>query len=132
MGHQESRATEPQPPSDFTTPGNDAKPATRPSYPKRGRRKRILDKDGDYVIMAVAPSGKAIPGGSFIPIPETPRFASTAKARNWILKESGDLLGGKQVVVVRVMRIMKIDLVTKPGVQITEKPPAYVVEPEYA
>jgi hypothetical protein len=93
-------------------------------------RKRVLGKgEGDYCIYQIAPPGGEIPQGSLVPIPEVPRFESTADAVRWIKNDSGDTLAGKQVMVFRAMEILSIQVEAKPTVTVTAKPKTVVNDP---
>lgn len=113
------------------TPGDDTKPQERASHPTKGRRYRVLGAgEGDYCIYQIAPEGSDFPSGCLIPIPEVPRFESTAEALKWIKSDSGDKLAGKQVMVFQAMEICTINVVNKPTVSIDKKPKIQVSGPE--
>ena len=91
--------------------------------PNRAKRKRVLgDGEGDYCVMEVAGASSDVPRGSLVPIPEVPRFEDTVQAMNWIKKESGDLLAGKQVAVVRFMELLTLAVEMRPIITIKAKP----------
>ena len=107
---------------DLTTPGGDAEPQEKASHPTKGRRFRLLGKgEGDYCIYQIAPDGSQLPKGSLLPIPNVPRFEATAEAMRWIRSDSGDLLAGKQLMVLQAMEILSVNVVNKPVVSISKK-----------
>lgn len=128
-----SRATKPAltpkaPPPDLTTPGDDAE--TPKSQPARARRYRLLGKgEGDHCIYEITPDGSNLPVGTLVPIPNVPRFESAAEAEKWIRNESGDLLMGKQVMILRALEILAVVVEQRPAVSITKKPKLQVGGP---
>ncbi len=124
--------TLPPPTADpLTTPGDDADAKATASHPTKGRRYRVLGVgEGDYCIYQIAPQGSEFPAGCLIPIPEVPRFESTAEARRWAKGESKDLLAGKQIMVVQVMDIANAAVETRQVVTLTWKPKIQVSGPE--
>ena len=118
-------------PADLTTPGDDANPKPQASHPTKGRRYRVLGKgEGDYCIYQIAPQGSEFPVGCLIPIPDVPRFESTAEAMRWVRTDSGDKLAGKQIMVFQAMEICTINVVAKPQISIEKKPKIQVSGPE--
>ena len=119
------------PAADLTTPGDDSKPQEKQSHPTKGRRYRVLGKgEGDYCIYQIAPADSDFPQGCLIPVPDVPRFESTAEALKWIRSDSGDKLAGKQVMVFQAMEICTINVAQKPVVSIDKKPKILVSGPE--
>lgn len=113
------------------TPGDDAQAQDKASHPTKGRRYRLLGQgEGDYCIYQIAPQGGNLPVGCLIPIPDVPRFESTAEGLRWIRTDSGDLLAGKQVMVFQAMEILSINVVSKPQVSIEKKPKVQVGGPK--
>lgn len=91
--------------------------------PNRAKRKRVLgDGEGDYCVMEVAGANSDFPRGSLVPIPEVPRFEDTVQAMKWVKTQSGDLLAGKQVAVIRFMELLTIGVEMKPIITIKAKP----------
>lgn len=91
--------------------------------PQRGARKRVLGEgEGDYLITELVGEGTQMPRGSMIPIPGVPQFEDTSKALAWIRNESGDLLAGKQVAIIRVCEILSLTVQQQPKVVIQTKP----------
>ena len=123
--------TESPPPGALNTPGDDAEAQPKASHPTKGRRYRVLGKgEGDYCIYQIAPDGSDLPKGALVPIPDVPRFESTAEAMRWLRMDSGDKLAGKQVMVFQAMEICTINVVSKPSVSIEKKPKIQVSGPE--
>ncbi len=113
------------------TPGDDAAAKQTASHPTKGRRFRVMGAgEGDYCIYSIAPPGGQLPDGCLIPIPEVPRFESTAEARKWAKHGSGDLLAGKQVIIFQVMDIGNCEVQNQPVVTMTWKPKIQVSGPE--
>lgn len=114
-----------------TTPTDDLTPTPKAKKTKRGNRKRLLgDGEGDYCIYEVIGHGRDIPAGSLLPIPEVPRFVDTVKAVKWIRQHGANLLAGKQVMVLRAMEIMEIQIQTKTQVVIEAKQRKIVADPK--
>lgn len=104
------------------TPGDDTQPQEKASHPTKGRRFRLLGQgEGDYCIYQLAPQESQLPTGCLVPIPDIPRFESTAEALRWIRANSGDLLAGKQVMIFQAMEILSIKVVNQPVVSIKKK-----------
>lgn len=98
--------------------------------PGRGVRKRVLGQgEGDYCAYEIVPRGSDLPAGSLLPIPEVPRFASSVEAIRWIRNKSGDMLAGKQVMVLKAVEIMTIRVEVRPTVSIESKPKMIVTDP---
>jgi hypothetical protein len=113
------------------TPGDDAQEQPKASHPTKGRRYRVLGAgEGDYCIYQITPDGSTLPKGSLIPIPEVPRFETTAEAMKWVRTDSGDKLAGKQIMVFQAMEICTISVINKPVVAIAKKPKIQVSGPE--
>lgn len=112
------------------TPTDEATPPKKKA-PKRGNRKRLLgDGEGDYCIYEVVGHGRDIPAGSLLPIPDVPRFVDTVKAVKWIRQQGANLLAGKQVMVLRAMEIMEIQIQTKTQVVIEAKQRKTIADPK--
>lgn len=108
-----------------------AEPEAPKKAPNRGIRKRVLgDGEGDYCIYEIAGSDSNLPKGSLLPIPTVPRFTATFLAVKWIKSESGDLLAGKQVMIVKACEILSLQITTKPTIVISCKPKITVTKPE--
>lgn len=113
------------------TPGDDAQAKEKKSHPTKGRRFRVMGKgEGDYCIYAIATPGGQLPEGCLIPIPEVPRFESTADARRWAKHGSGDLLAGKQIIIIQVMDIGNCAVEQRPVVTMNWKPKIQISGPE--
>lgn len=118
--------SQPVPPAELSEPVGAPRPV-----PNRGTRKRVLGEgEGDYCIYELVASDSGLPKGSMIPLPTIPRFVDTVTALKWIRNESGDLLAGKQVAVVRFCEILSIMIQAKPTVVIASKPKITVKQPE--
>ena len=74
-------------------------------------------------------SHPSIPKGSLIQLPNVPRFVATYDAIKWIRKQSGDLLAGKQVMILRACEIISLEVDTSPRVVINSKPKVTVTDP---
>lgn len=98
------------------------------SKPARKRRFRVLGEgEGDYCIYQIVGAGhKAHPEGTLLPIVGTPRFEHTQNAWRWAKTESGDVLAGKQIAIIRFCKIGAATVETKQVVALTEKPPVLV------
>jgi hypothetical protein len=91
--------------------------------------------EGDYCIYQIAPQTSNLPSGCLVPIPNVPRFESTAEAKRWIKADSGDLLAKMQVMIVEVKDIGGKDIggivvQNRPAVAINWKPKIKVSGPE--
>lgn len=103
----------------------------RRKVPQRGTRRRVLGEgEGDYCIYEIAPNGSGLPAGSLVPLPTIPRFTSTVEAVRWIRLKSGDLLAGKQLMVLRALEIMHVQVQQAPQVVISAKPKITVTNPK--
>ncbi len=96
--------------------------------PAKGRRWRIW-ADGDYCVYEAAAPSSGLPAGALVPIPDVPHFASKREADTWI-DNSGDLLGGKGLYILRVHDILKVDVEPKPVLTIHRKEKIQVAGPE--
>lgn len=124
----EQQTIKPSDVADLTTPGDDAEP--KPKTPGRARRYRLLGQgEGDHCIYEITPEGSQLPGGTLVPIPEVPRFESAAEAEKWIRNESKDLLMGKQIMILRALEILSVQVESRPSVSITKKPKKLVSGP---
>ena len=113
------------------TPGDDAQPKEKKSHPTKGRRFRVMGAgEGDYCIYQITPEGSQLPNGCLIPIPEVPRFESTAEARRWAKHGSGDMLSGKQIIILQVMDIGNCAVEQRPVVTMNWKPKIQISGPE--
>lgn len=102
-----------------------APPSTGPrKVPSRGSRKRVLgDGEGDYCIYQIMQDGNQhkMPRGSLVPIPNTPRFVDSGKAKQWIAKESGDRLVGMELMIFKACEILSLVVDSKPRVIVQSK-----------
>lgn len=114
------------------TPTDEATPTTKgKKHAKRGTRKRLLGEgEGDYCIYEINGDPTKAPLGALFPIPSVPRFEDTVKALKWVRQESGDKLTGKQIMVMRAMEILDIQVQTKTSVVIQSKPRKPVNDPK--
>ena len=114
------------------TPGDEHTPMRGPrKAPQRGIRKRVLGNgEGDYCIYRIAGKNEPdVPAGALIPIPDVPRFETTARAIQWIKNSSGDRLAGMQVMVFKAMDILSIQVASKPSIEVLSKPRVVVKDP---
>jgi hypothetical protein len=108
------------------TPTDEATPPKAPrKKPTAANRYQLFDDgDGDYRIYEIAKvdPNSGIPKGSLIPIAEIPGFESTYLARKFI-NNSGNLLEGKQMMILKGLEICSVDVqtVTKVGVKFKPK-----------
>lgn len=86
--------------------------------------------EGDYCIYEIAPPDSQLPKGSLIPIPDVPRFETTAEAIRWIRNDSGDSLAGKAVMIFLAMEMLRINVTNQPRLDIERKPKVLVHDPE--
>jgi len=106
------------------TPGDDASPpkATRKKPTAANRYQLFDDGDGDYRIYEIGRTDSGLPKGALLPIAEIPGFESTYLARKFI-NNSGNLLEGKQMMILKGLEICSVDVqtVTKVGVKFKPK-----------
>lgn len=119
-------------PENLGTPGDDATPQSARKHPTKGNRYRVMGNgEGDYCIYQIAPQDSNLPAGCLIPIPNVPRFESTAECKRWIKADSGDLLARMQVMLVQVMDIGGVNVENRPQVTINWKPKIRISGPEH-
>jgi hypothetical protein len=109
-----------------------ATPTDDPTPPKAKRKKPTAanryqlfdDGDGDYRIYEIAKSDSGLPKGALLPIAGLPGFESTYLARKFI-NNSGNLLEGKQMMILKGLEICSVDVqtVTRVGVKFKPKKP---------
>lgn len=108
------------------TPSDEAQPRTR--IPKRATRYQVLE-GGDYRVLQVHPGDEAVAAGSLVPLPDSPGFEDSTGALNWIRRE-GARLSGLQLAIVRYYRLLAVQAVARPVVDILEKPRKVITGPE--
>ena len=91
------------------TDSPEAAAAVRPT--SANRYQLFEDGQGDYRIYEVARQELKLPPGSLLPIQEVPGFLDGGVAKKW-LKNSGDLLKGKQVMVFKGIDVARIEAET--------------------
>lgn len=115
---------------------NDAAPAEQ-AAPADGKKKRRTprrfrlfdDGKGDYRVCEIIPQGhKTLPAGALIPVSELGGFETAVDAKKAI-RASGNLLTGKQCILMKGVEIVKIEIDTKPRVVIDSKPRVQVGGP---
>lgn len=112
------------------TPTDEPVPIEAPKkVPKRGLRKRVLGAgEGDYRIYEIADKESGMPQGALLPT-VAPPFQHTAMAMKWIRNESGDLLAGKQVMILKATEVLNLRVATRSVVAIECKPKVVVNDP---
>jgi hypothetical protein len=112
----------------------DAPPAEGTTTTKKKRRKPrrfqlFDDGQGDFRICEVVPPGSEhAPAGALIMLPELGGYPSATEAKQG-LRKSGQNLTGKQIMIVRAVEIVSIQLETKPRVLLESKPRKQVSGP---
>ena len=111
------------------TPTDEAEAPKAGSKPTAANRYQLFDDDtGDYRIYEILPMGESIPKGTLAPIATVPGFESTYAAKKWI-NNSGDLLSGKQIMILKGLEICRIDVETVSKVQVKFKPKKAITGP---
>lgn len=114
----------PETPTDDPTP-----PKAKPKKPSAANRYKLFDDgDGDYRIYEIARSDSGVPKGSLIPIANVPGFPDTNRAKKFIAN-SGDLLEGKQMMILKGLEICSVDVQTVSHVAVKFKPKKAVTGP---
>jgi hypothetical protein len=97
---------------------------------RQPRRFRLFDDgQGDYRFYEAATGEGGLPRGTLTPIPEIGGFQSAIDAKAAIRKH-GHLLVGKQIMLIRGVEMLKIELETQPQVKITAKEKTQVSGPK--
>lgn len=117
-------------PTDEVESSRESRAAPAPkSKPTAGNRYRLFDDDdGDYRIYEILPASDHVPKGTLAPIAEVPGFRSTADAKKFV-NNSGDLLNGKQLLILRGLEICSVQVQTVTRVQPRWKPKTPVTGP---
>jgi hypothetical protein len=93
----------------------------RATVPTRGRRYRLFDKGDVLILSIVGENHPQFPPGTLLPIEGVPQFNTKAEANSWI-GNSGDLLSGLSVMVVKAMDRHTIEVINTPTVRIHSAP----------
>jgi hypothetical protein len=111
------------------TPTDDVEaPAAVVKKPTAANRYQLFDDgQGDYRIYEISQS-KELPKGTLLPIAEVPGFESSAAARKFI-NNSGDLLEGKQLMILKGLEICAVDVQTVKKVDVKFKPKRAITGP---
>lgn len=97
--------------------------------PSSANRYKLFDDDeGDYRIYEVAGVDTGLPRGSLLPIAEVPGFEDTNAAKKFV-NNSGDLLNGKQIIILKGIEMCSIQVRTVQRVVPTWKPRRPVTGP---
>ena len=112
------------------TPTDEVTPPKAPrKKPTAANRYQLFDDGaGDYRIYEIAKADSGIPKGALLPIAEVPGFASTYLARKFITN-SGNLLEGKQMMILKGLEICSVDVQTVANVQVKFKPKKAITGP---
>lgn len=115
------------PPSNVSTltPSDGVQPPKPPRKPRQGSKvfKLFDDGGGDFRLYEIVGEGDArkLPAGVLVPVPGFGGFESAIEAQRAV-KTSGEKLTGKQVLILRGVQIIRIELQTQPRVMIQSKP----------
>lgn len=105
-------------------------PAT--ARPTSANRYQLFeDGQGDYRIYEVARAELKLPPSTLIPIQEVPGFVDGGLAKKW-LKNSGDLLKGKQVMIFKGIDVARIEAETVTKVTVRFKAKKAITGPAVA
>ena len=89
---------------------------------KRGNRYRLFDDGtGDYRIYRIGTPDQDLPAGTLLQIPGVPGFESTKEALAYI-KQAPETFQGMQVMILRGMEILSIEVQSKPLLNVQAKP----------
>lgn len=112
------------------TPTDDPSPPKAPrAKPTAANRYQLFDDgEGDYRIYEIAAKDSNLPKGALLPIAEVPGFPGTHQARKFI-NNSGDRLQGKQMMILKGLEILSVDVVTVSKVSVKMKPKRAVSGP---
>lgn len=104
------------------TPTDDpAPPRPRRRKPTAGNRYELFDDgEGNFRIYELS-KADGVPKGTLIPIPGVPGFENQRHCIRFI-NNSGDLLRGKQLMVLRGLEICSVDVKTVSRVSVNYKP----------
>ena len=111
------------------TPTDEVTPPKAKSKPTAANRYQLFnDGEGDYRIYELAHSDSGLPPGSLLPIAGIPGFESTYQAKKFA-NNSGDLLQGKQIMILKGLEICTIDVQTVSKVTVRFKPKKAITGP---
>lgn len=106
-----------------------APPTAKRAKPTAANRYQLFDDgDGDYRIYEIAKADSGLPKGSLIPIAGVPGFPGTYMARKYI-NQSGNLLEGKQMMILKGLEICSVDVQTVTNVAVKFKPKKAITGP---
>jgi hypothetical protein len=112
----------------LTTP-TDTVEAPKGKRAKKQRRFKLFggDSGGDFRIYLIA-EDEQFPKGTLIPAPSVPGFDSTQAAQKFI-RDEGSQFVGKQLMIVKAIHIVRVNLEEKPQVKVEFKPRQQVSGP---
>lgn len=114
----------PETPTDEVDP-----PKAKRAKPTAANRYQLFDDgDGDYRVYEIGQAANNVPKGSLLPIAGIPGFDSTYSARKFI-NNSGDLLEGKQMMILKGLEICSVDVQTVSKVSVKFKPKKAITGP---
>lgn len=109
------------PTDEVAAPAKGAK-SKKGAKPTAANRYKLFDDEyGDYRIYEIVGADQGLPKGALVPIPEVPGFDDTAAAKKFV-KNSGDLLNGKQLLILKGLEICSVQVRTETTVQPQWKP----------
>lgn len=104
-------------PTDDPAPKRRRKPSAR-----KGMTSRLLGEGGDVVIYEAAQEGdERFPKGTLLPLPNMPQFKTPIEAYRWIIGDGGAVLGGKQLLIVKVHEMVHLKVQTKTVVDVVRR-----------
>ena len=111
------------PPVDATTPSDGTPTPLKKNRKPRQRMRLFDDGKGDFRVFEIIPPGHSsgLPAGSLVQIPEMGGFESAVLAKRGV-RTSGDVLVGKQCMILRGIEIVRVEVETQPRVRIESKP----------
>ncbi len=129
----------PEAPVSTATPGDSPEappPAAAVKRPTAGNRYEVFDDgQGNYRVYQLADAAMQkthqCPPGTLFPIQEIAGFSTNHEVRSF-LRKSGDLLNGKQFMVIRAIDIGSVDVATVTKAKLNWKPKKAVKGPAQA
>lgn len=110
-------------------PSSEPQPAKPAAPRKKPTDYRLFDDGGgDFRIYEIIPQGhERFPAGTLMPIPQMPG-ATTAREAQKLVRAKAEQLAGKQIMVLRGIEIVRIQVDNKPRLMIDTKPRQKVAE----
>lgn len=107
------------------TPSDGVQPPKKERKPRQGSKvfKLFDDGGGDFRLYEIVAEGdsRKLPAGVLVPVPGFGGFESAIEVQKAV-RASGEKLTGKQVLIMRGIQIIRIELQTQPRVMIQSKP----------